>query len=100
MVQFISVEQLLTGFLEERHSLGYSYKTEEGVLRRFLKDFTMSPDGKIEFTKKYVLEHTNPKLNQSVNTRIRDICAVMLPTDLQSRSAAVRAVWVEKQVCI
>ena len=89
MVQFISVEQLLTGFLEERHSLGYSYKTEEGVLRRFLKDFTMSPDGKIEFTKKYVLEHTNPKLNQSVNTRIRDICAVNSFLDFVTRKGYV-----------
>ena len=49
----------------------------------------MSPDGKIEFTKKYVLEHTNPKLNQSVNTRIRDICAVNSFLDFVTRKGYV-----------
>lgn len=76
MEQFKSAEQLLSEFMEERHSLGYSYKTEEGVLRRFLRDFSMPSDGKLEFTKEYVLKHTKPKPNQCVNSRLRDICAV------------------------
>ena len=62
--------------MAKRHSLRYSYKTEEGVLRRFLRGFSMPSDGKIEFTKEYVLEYTKPKPNQCVNSRLMDICAV------------------------
>lgn len=68
--------RLLEEFMAERHALGFSYKTGEGAVRRFLKGFIEPADGKIEFTKEYVLEHTRRKLNQSDNTVLRDVCAV------------------------
>lgn len=69
-------QRLLEEFLAERHALGFSYKSDEGAVRRFLNGFTEPADGKLEFTKEYVLEHTRRKPNQSDNTVLREVCAV------------------------
>lgn len=69
-------QRLLEEFVAERHALGFSYKSGEGAIRRFLDGFSEPSDGKIEFTKEYVLEHTRRKLNQCDNTVLREVCAV------------------------
>lgn len=71
-----SAQTLLTAFLVEKRALGFSYKTDEGSIRRFLSDFTESDDGKIEFTKEYVLGHIGNRLNQQSNTVLRDVTAI------------------------
>jgi len=76
MPQINPVEQLLSEFMEERHALGYSYKTDQCVLLNFIKDFPMPINGEIEFTKEYVLQQTSPKPNQCINTRLRNIAAI------------------------
>ena len=68
--------KLFEDFMAERHALGFVYKTEEGAIRRFLRNFVESADGVIEFTKEYVLENIKQKPNQSINTTLRDICAI------------------------
>ena len=40
--------------MAERHALGFSLKTDEGCIRRFLQDFAEPDDGEISFTKEYV----------------------------------------------
>lgn len=76
MSEIRTSKKLLQEFMAERHALGFNYKTGEGSIRRFLKNFNEPPDGKIEFTKEYVLENTKRKLNQSDNTVLRDVCAI------------------------
>ena len=71
-----AAQALLTAFLAEKRALGFSYKTDEGSIRRFLSDFTGSDDGKIEFTKEYVLSHIGNRLNQQSNTVLRDATAI------------------------
>ena len=45
---------LLEQYLSERRALGYSLKTEEGRLRRFLRNYPEPKNGNIEFTKEFV----------------------------------------------
>ena len=49
-------KMLLEQYMAERHALGFSLKTDEGCIRRFLQDFAEPDDGEISFTKEYVLE--------------------------------------------
>ena len=46
---------LLKQYLAERHALGYSLKTDEGCLRRFLRNYSEPDNGRIEFTKEFVM---------------------------------------------
>ena len=46
---------LLEQYLAERHALGFSLKTDEGCLRRFLRNYPEPDDGKIVFTKEFVI---------------------------------------------
>ena len=50
-------KMLLEQYMEERRALGFSLKTDEGCIRRFLQDFVDPDDGDISFTKEYVLSH-------------------------------------------
>ena len=50
-------KMLLEQYMAERHALGFSLKTDEGCIRRFLQDFAEPDDGEISFTKEYVLDH-------------------------------------------
>ena len=76
MIAAYTSQKLLEEYMAERHALGFIGKTDEGSIRRFLRGFAEPSDGKIEFTKEYVLEHTRRKLNQSDNTVLRDVCAI------------------------
>lgn len=67
---------LLEQYLAERRALGFSLKTDEGCIRRFLRDYVDSDNGTIEFTKDYVLKHIGNKLNQQTNTILRDVSAI------------------------
>ncbi len=53
-------KMLLEQYMAERHALGFSLKTDEGCIRRFLQDFAEPDDGEISFTKEYVLDQTEP----------------------------------------
>ena len=77
--------KLFEEFVAERRALGYVGKTNEGAIRRFLRNFVEPTDGIIEFTKEYVLENTKRKLNQSNNTVLRDISAVNCFMDFTMR---------------
>lgn len=81
----VTAWSLLDEFIAERHALGYKYKTDEGVIRRFLKDFPDPGDGNLEFTKEYVLAHTQRKMNCKTNTVLRDISAVNAYLDFAMR---------------
>ena len=48
-------KMLLEQYMAERRALGFSLKTDEGCIRRFLQDFVDPDDGDISFTKEYVL---------------------------------------------
>ena len=50
MTSKMSLEQ----YMAERHALGFSLKTDEGCIRRFLQDFAEPDDGEISFTKEYL----------------------------------------------
>lgn len=76
MSEIYTSHQLFREFIDERHSLGFVYKTDEGIIRRFLRDFTDPIDGNIEFTEEYVLAQVSRKFNQSDNTVLRNISAV------------------------
>lgn len=76
MKQTYTAQKLLEDFMEERHALGFSYKTDEACIRRFLRKFVEPADREIEFTKQYVLENTQRKPNQCNNTVLRDISAI------------------------
>lgn len=69
-------EMLLEQYMAERHALGFSLKTDEGCIRRFLRDYVDPDDGRIEFTKEYVVQHIGNRLNQKTNTILRDISAI------------------------
>ena len=71
-----AAQMLLTAFLAEKRALGFSYKTEEGSIRRFLCDFAGPIDEEPEFTKEYVLSHIGNRLNQQSNTVLRDASAI------------------------
>ena len=59
---------LLEQYIAERRALGFRFQTNEKYLRRFMKDYPESPDGKIIFTKEYVLSHIENGLNRHANT--------------------------------
>ena len=67
---------LLEQYMAERHALGFSLKTDEGCIRRFLRDFAEPDDGVISFTKEYVLNHIGNRLNAQTNTILRDVSAI------------------------
>lgn len=48
-------KMLLEQYMAERHALGFSLKTDEGCIRRFLQDFAEPDDGEISFTKEYAV---------------------------------------------
>ena len=56
-------KMLLEQYMAERRALGFSLKTDEGCIRRFLQDFVDPDDGDISFTKEYV---RNPSQKKSV----------------------------------
>ena len=56
-------KMLLEQYMAERHALGFSLKTDEGCIRRFLQDFAEPDDGEISFTKEYVLDHIGNRRN-------------------------------------
>ena len=72
----MTANMLLEQYLAERHALGFSAKTDEGCIRRFLRDYIDPADGIIEFTKDYTLQHIGNRLNQKTNTILRDVSAV------------------------
>lgn len=69
-------KELLEKFVEERHALGFKCKTDKGIICRFLRDYTEPDDGRIEFTKEYVLNFMESGLNRQPNTVCRDACAI------------------------
>lgn len=69
---------LLEQYMAERHALGFSLKTDEGCIRRFLRDFAEPDDGVISFTKEYVLNHIGNRLNVQTNTILRDVTQTFL----------------------
>jgi integrase len=71
-----TVTDLFDEFVAERQALGYVGTTSNGAIRRFLRNFTTSTDGTIEFTKEYVMENVKRKPNQSDNTVLRDVSAI------------------------
>lgn len=78
-------EMLLEQYMMERRALGFSLKTDEGCIRRFLRDYVEPDDGRVAFTKEYVLEHIGNKLNQQSNTILRDASAINGFLDFASR---------------
>lgn len=54
-------KMLLEQYMAERHALGFSLKTDEGCIRRFLQDFAEPDDGEISFTKEYVLDQSRSR---------------------------------------
>lgn len=68
--------QLLDDYLTERHALGFVAKTDEACIRRFLQDYVDPTDGKVEFSKEYVLKHIGNRLNQKPNTVQREASAI------------------------
>lgn len=69
-------KMLLEQYMAERHALGFSLKTDEGCIRRFLQDFAEPDDGEISFTKEYVLDHIGNRRNLQTNTILRDVSAI------------------------
>ena len=69
-------KMLLEQYMAERHALGFSLKTDEGCIRRFLQDFAELDDGEISFTKEYVLNHIGNRRNLQTNTILRDVSAI------------------------
>ncbi len=69
-------KMLLEQYMVERHALGFSLKTDEGCIRRFLQDFAEPDDGEISFTKEYVLDHIGNRRNLQTNTILRDVSAI------------------------
>ena len=69
-------KMLLEQYMAERHALGFSLKTDEGCIQRFLRDFAEPDDGVISFTKEYVLSHMGNRLNVQTNTILRDVSAI------------------------
>ena len=69
-------KMLLEQYMEERRALGFSLKTDEGCIRRFLQDFVDPDDGDISFTKEYVLSHIGNRRNMQTNTILRDVSAI------------------------
>ena len=61
-------KMLLEQYMAERHALGFSLKTDEGCIRRFLQDFAELDDGEISFTKEYVLNHIGNRRNLQTNS--------------------------------
>lgn len=60
-------KMLLEQYMAERRALGFSLKTDEGCIRRFLQDFVDPDDGDISFTKEYVLSHIGNRRNMQTN---------------------------------
>ena len=67
---------LLEQYLAERHALGFSLKTDEGCLRRFLRNYPEPDDGKIVFTKEFVMAQIETYMNRQTNTILRDVSAI------------------------
>lgn len=72
----MTAKMLLEQYMAERHALGFVSKTDEGCIRRFLRDYKEPEDGKIVFSKEYVLEHIGTGLNKKANTVLRDVSAI------------------------
>ena len=72
----MTAKMLLEQYMAERHTLGFVSKTDEGCIRRFLRDYKEPEDGKIVFSKEYVLEHIGTGLNQKASTVLRDVSAI------------------------
>ena len=47
----MTAKMLLEQYMAERHALGFVSKTDEGCIRRFLRDYKEPEDGKIVFSK-------------------------------------------------
>ncbi len=45
----MTAKMLLEQYMAERHALGFVSKTDEGCIRRFLRDYKEPEDGKIVF---------------------------------------------------
>ena len=61
-------KMLLEQYMAERRALGFSLKTDEGCIRRFLQDFVDPDDGDISFTKEYVLSHIGNRRNMQTTS--------------------------------
>jgi len=68
--------QLLEDYLAERHALGFTAKTDENCIRRFLQDYVDPEVGNVEFSKEYVLQHVGNRLNLTPGTIQREASAV------------------------
>lgn len=76
---------LLEQYMAERHALGFSGKTDEGCIRRFLERYAEQEDGVIEFQKEYVLQQLENRRNRTTNTLLRDVSAINGFLDFVSR---------------
>ena len=72
----MTARMLLEQYIAERHALGFSAKTDEGCVRRFLKAYVDPGNDGVAFTKEYVLQNVGGKLNQKTNTVLRDVSAI------------------------
>ncbi len=79
-------KMLLEQYMAERRALGFSLKTDEGCIRRFLQDFVDPDDGDISFTKEYVLSHIGNRRNMQTNT-ISDTVAESLTCEMSAQSS-------------
>lgn len=72
----MTVELLFEQYMDERQALGFVGKTDRDCIRRFLRDYEELENGKVEFTKEYVLGHIGSRLNQKANTVQREASAI------------------------
>ena len=72
----MTAKLLLEQYMAERHALGFVGKTDRDCIRRFLQDYAEPENGNVEFTKDYVLRHIGNRLNQKVNTVLREASAI------------------------
>ena len=74
-------KMLLEQYMAERHALGFSLKTDEGCIRRFLQDFAEPDDGEISFTKEFV-HRTSNTISSDIKTPLNAVSRLSPPTPL------------------
>jgi len=72
----MTAHQLMVDFIAEKKALGCVYKTEAGVLDRFMRAYVPPPDGRVTLMKEYVLQNTRKLPHQNINTVNRNATAV------------------------
>lgn len=69
-------KMLLEQYMAERHALGFSLKTDEGCIRRFLQDFAEPDDGEISVYKRICFRPYWKQTDLQTNTILRDVSAI------------------------